>query len=332
MTLTPSSSLFLISLITSSMICISSSTWIGAWMGLEMNLLSFIPLMNKNKTPYENEAAMKYFLVQAMASVIFLLSIMMSSMLNFDLQSSANYLMTSALLMKMGAAPFHFWFPGVMEGLEWMNCLILMTWQKLAPFILLSYKLNLSLIILMVVIMSAIVGSVGGINQSSVRKMMAYSSISHLGWMITAMLISKNYWMLYFFIYTLLNFAVIFIFQAQSIYHLSQIYYYNNPNTMNKITTFISLLSLGGLPPFLGFLPKWMVIQNMMSLQYTMLAMILVMTTLITLFFYLRMMFSAFTFINQEMKWLNSNNKSSVQILLMALSITGIPMLMMIPT
>nr|YP_010725866.1 NADH dehydrogenase subunit 2 [Nihonogomphus semanticus]WDY83468.1 NADH dehydrogenase subunit 2 [Nihonogomphus semanticus] len=323
-----SSLLFLMSLMTGTLISISSSTWIGTWMGLEMNLLSFIPLMSKNKTPYENESSMKYFLVQAIASILFLLSILLASMMDFDYTEYMNYLMSSALLMKMGAAPFHFWFPGVMEGLNWMNCLILMTWQKIAPFIILSYKLNMSMFFIAIIILCVSVGSIGGLNQISLRKLMAYSSISHLGWMISAMLISTNYWIMYFIIYVLLNTAVTYIFNNQSLFQLSQTYY-NNSNTMIKFSMFISMLSLGGLPPFLGFLPKWIVIQNMVTSNYILLVLIMVMTTLITLYFYLRVMFGAFMFMNQDTPWPNYSIKNSLNNISMGISILGIPMLLM---
>nr|YP_010321738.1 NADH dehydrogenase subunit 2 [Asiagomphus coreanus]UKO32832.1 NADH dehydrogenase subunit 2 [Asiagomphus coreanus] len=328
MLLNMSSLLFILSLITGTLISISSSTWIGAWMGLEMNLLSFIPLMQKNKTPYENEASMKYFLVQAIASILFLLSILLAGMVDFDYNNYVSCLMSSALLMKTGAAPFHFWFPGVMEGLTWMNCLILMTWQKIAPFILLSYKLYMSLFFTTVIVLCVLIGAIGGLNQSSVRKLMAYSSISHLGWMISAMLLSSNFWILYFSIYVILNSAVIYIFNNQSIFHLSQAYY-NNSSSMVKFSMFISMLSLGGLPPFLGFLPKWILIQNMMSSQYAMLVLIMVMTTLITLYFYLRIMFSAFMFLNQEVGWINNNIKINLTTMIMGLSVSGIPIMLM---
>nr|YP_009316748.1 NADH dehydrogenase subunit 2 [Anax imperator]YP_009942416.1 NADH dehydrogenase subunit 2 [Anax parthenope]AOW43643.1 NADH dehydrogenase subunit 2 [Anax imperator]QOC71585.1 NADH dehydrogenase subunit 2 [Anax parthenope] len=325
-----SSTIFFMSLITGTLISISSTSWIGMWMGLEMNLLSFIPLMNKNKTPYENESAMKYFLVQAIASIMFLLAILLASMMDFDYYTYINYILSSALLMKMGAAPFHFWFPGVMEGLDWMNCLILMTWQKIAPFALLSYKLFMNNFFMTIIILCVTVGAVGGLNQSSIRKIMAYSSISHLGWMISAMMISNYYWIMYFFIYSLMNMAVIYLFKSQSLFHLSQIYF-NKNSSIVKFSIFISMLSLGGLPPFLGFLPKWMIIQNMMATQYAIIILIMVMTTLLTLYFYLRIMMNAFTFMGNELMWQTSSNKTNILILLISISILGIPMLMILP-
>nr|YP_010024735.1 NADH dehydrogenase subunit 2 [Pseudothemis zonata]QOQ35025.1 NADH dehydrogenase subunit 2 [Pseudothemis zonata] len=317
--------IFLMTLISGTIISISSSSWLGMWIGIEMNLLSFIPLMNKNKTPYETESSMKYFLVQAMASIIFLMGILTSEMNNFSMSIQPSYLISTALLMKMGAAPFHFWFPGVMEGIDWVNCFILMTWQKLAPFILISYKLMNNMII-STIFLSTFIGSIGGLNQNSLRKIMAYSSISHLGWMLSAMLISNNMWLMYFLIYMLLNLAMIFLFHSQDTFYLSQSFFIKYKPLM-KFSMMISMMSLAGLPPFLGFLPKWIVIQNLMLNEMYIMTLFMVMTTLLTLYFYMRVMFSSFMFMNQELKWISNENNSSITSISMMLSIAGIPIL-----
>nr|QHZ87466.1 NADH dehydrogenase subunit 2 [Orthetrum albistylum] len=319
----PSVFVFMMTMMSGTMISISSSSWLGMWMGLEMNLLSFIPLINKNGTPYETESAMKYFLVQAMASIMFLISVLISEMMDFSMNFYSPYLISSALLMKMGAAPFHFWFPGVMEGISWMNCFFLMTWQKIAPFILISYKMMNNMLI-MVIFMSTLIGSVGGLNQNSTRKIMAYSSIGHLGWMISAMMISNDLWLIYFIIYSLLNMAVLYLFYSQSMYQLSQSYFIKN-NPLIKFSMMISMLSLGGLPPFLGFLPKWLVIQGLANQQSFFMLLFMVMMTLMTLYFYMRIMFSAFMFMNQESKWNSNSNSNELVSLSMMISIIGIP-------
>uniref|UniRef100_UPI00315D9505 NADH dehydrogenase subunit 2 n=1 Tax=Libellula melli TaxID=3137713 RepID=UPI00315D9505 len=319
----PSFFMFFMSLISGTLISISSSSWLGMWMGLEMNLLSFIPIINKNSTPYETEAAMKYFLIQTMASVIFLIAVMTSEMMEFSMNTYSPYLISMALLMKMGVAPFHFWFPGVMEGISWMNCFILMTWQKIAPFILISYKMMNNMLI-MVIFMSTLIGSVGGLNQNSIRKIMSYSSISHLGWMMSAMLVSNNMWMMYFMIYTLLNLAMINLFHSQSMYQLSQAFFIKN-NPLIKFSMMISMLSLGGLPPFLGFLPKWLVIQSLVNQYSFIMLLFMVMMTLMTLYFYMRIMFSAFMFMNSELKWFSNKKSAETATLSMMISIIGIP-------
>lgn len=253
----------------------------------------------------------------------------MAGIIDFDYNNYIRYLISSSLLIKIGAAPFHFWFPGVIEGLTWINCFILITWQKIAPFILISYKLNISLFFIVVISLCVIIGSIGGLNQRSIRKLIAYSSISHLGWIISAILLRTNYWSLYFLIYIILNAAVIYIFNNQSIFYLSQAYY-NKSTSLIKFSIFIRILSLGGLPPFLGFLPKWILIQNIISSQYTILILIIVITTLITLYFYLRIIFRAFIFITREIGWNNNNIKNNINILIIGVSLLGIPILLII--
>nr|YP_009745449.1 NADH dehydrogenase subunit 2 [Epophthalmia elegans]QIH29895.1 NADH dehydrogenase subunit 2 [Epophthalmia elegans] len=328
MLINPSLMIFSFTLIMGTLISISSNNWLGMWMGLEMNLLSFIPLMNKNSTPHESEASMKYFLVQAIASVVFLLSILMMGMMKINYSLTPDYFLISALLMKMGGAPFHFWFPGVMEGMMWMNCFILMTWQKIAPFILISYKLSFNLLLLTSVLLSTLIGSIGGLNQTSLRKIMSYSSISHLGWMISAMYISTQMWISYFMIYSLMNATMLFSFTKLSLFHLSQSFFVNNVNPIMKFTMMINMLSLGGLPPLTGFLLKWFIIQNMVSQGYLLIILFMVMTTLMTLFFYLRIMFSAFMFMNQGLPWKNSTNNSYLMIISSILSILGLPIIL----
>jgi len=91
----------------------------------------------------------------------------------------------TTLLLKRGAGPLHWWFPGVIEGLRWENCALLITVQKAAPLILMSYLIEINIFTLRIILLSTIVGSIGGLNQTSVRKILTYSSISNTGWILT---------------------------------------------------------------------------------------------------------------------------------------------------
>lgn len=321
----PSTLIFSLTLISGTLISITSSSWLGMWIGLEINLLSFIPLINKNKTPYENESTIIYFLVQAIASVLFLAAVLLNELTTFSINNQSIFLISIALLIKMGAAPFHFWFPGVMEGIDWINCFILITWQKIAPFILISYKLVNNLIIVAIII-STLVGSIGGLNQNSIRKIIAYSSIRHLGWILSAIIIRNNLWLIYFIIYLIINISVIYLFHTQSLYNISQVYYNKNKPTI-KFSIIIGILSLAGLPPFLGFLPKWIVIQNIVLEDYLLIVVFIVIITLITLYFYIRVIFRSFIFINQELKWVLSKSPREYINMSIIISIIGIPIL-----
>ena len=141
-------------------------------------MLSFIPLIRDNNNLISTEASLKYFLTQALASAVLLFAIILfllenNLLINLD-NSYSRIIIISSLLLKRGTAPFHFWFPNVIEGLSWINSLILITWQKIAPLILISY-LNIKSIILTCAIISVIIGSLGGLNQTSLRKLISLS-------------------------------------------------------------------------------------------------------------------------------------------------------------
>nr|YP_009689682.1 NADH dehydrogenase subunit 2 [Trichoprosopon pallidiventer]QEE94424.1 NADH dehydrogenase subunit 2 [Trichoprosopon pallidiventer] len=310
-----SNNIFFIMLICSSLITISANSWLSAWMGLEINLLSFIPLMNESKKNLmTSESSLKYFLIQAFASSILLFSIIfMMLIFNMNWYMINNFnelLLLSTLLLKSGAAPFHFWFPNVMEGLNWINNLILMTWQKIAPLMLISYNWNYNFFIISI-ILSTLIGSLGGLNQISLRKLMAYSSINHLGWMLLAMMNNEMLWLSYFFFYSFLSFSIVFMFNTFKIFYFNQIFNFYPMNSIIKFFMFLNLLSLGGLPPFLGFLPKWLVIQNLINMNHYFLLFLMVCLTLITLFYYLRLSYSIFMLNFNKNSWMLMNNFSN---------------------
>nr|YP_009235510.1 NADH dehydrogenase subunit 2 [Metapenaeopsis dalei]AMD15651.1 NADH dehydrogenase subunit 2 [Metapenaeopsis dalei] len=293
--------LFIFTLLLGTMLSVSSTSWFGAWIGLELNLLSFIPLISSKDNQYSSEAALKYFLIQALGSSI----IIMSASLTLFTTEPTNALMTIALLLKAGAAPFHFWFPSVMEGLQWPQVIVLMTVQKIAPLSLISYLVSTSThpIFLSAIILSALIGAVGGINQTLLRKIMAYSSINHMAWMLSAILISETSWLLYFMFYSFVASSIALLFNYQNSLHISHIFNHTNSSPKIKLITFMSLLSLGGLPPFTGFIPKWLIIQEMITSGFFFSLLIMLMSALLTLFYYLRISISALMVLSPKTKW-----------------------------
>ncbi len=307
-------------------------------MGLEINLLSFIPLINDNKKNLlTSESSLKYFLTQAFASSILLFAIIILIFIynnNFLLNNNFNeILILSTLLLKRGAAPFHFWFPEVIEGLSWINGLILITWQKIAPLILISYNFIYNFFIISI-ILSILIGSLGGLNQTSIRKLIAFSSINHLGWILLAIINNEILWITYFLIYSLLSFSIVLIFNNFKLFYFNQIFNISIINPIVKLLIFLNLLSLGGLPPFLGFLPKWLVIQNLTNIGQLFILTISVCLTLITLFFYLRLSYRIFILNYQKNSWMlknNYNNKiSSINLIFNFISICGLVIIFII--
>jgi len=292
--------------------------------------LSFIPLIIRTKNLFSSESSLKYFLTQALASAIFLFSIIIYFiLLTFNLFILIKYvpfLISSTILLKSGTAPFHFWFPSVIEGLNWNRNIILIRWQKIAPLIILSYLINFNLLIFIIFI-SIIFRRLGGLNQTSLRKLIAFSSINHLGWIIARLLFNESIWIIYFLFYVFLSFAIIFLFNNFKLYNLNQIFNIFNNNSIIKLFIFIPLLSLGGLPPFIGFFPKWIIIEIIVSTNMYLLLNFILFLTLITLYFYLRICYSAFLFNHLEINWIfkiNFFKNNKFTLLLIFISIFGL--------
>nr|BBB86760.1 NADH dehydrogenase subunit 2 [Pandalus borealis] len=296
----PSRMLFMCTLMLGVLIAISSPSWFTAWIGLELNLLSFIPIISSKLNMYAAEAALKYFLIQALGSAAILAS--SPTLLLFN--SSPNLLISIALLLKMGAAPLHLWFPPVMQGIGWGQCIVLMTIQKIAPMLLLSYHINspITEIIFLSSILSGLAGGLGGLNQTLLRKIMAYSSINHMAWMLAAVYFNTPLWTNYFFIYSIVSTSVVLILHQGQIFHFNQTLSFSHQNSLLKLTMLFSLLSLGGVPPFLGFLPKMMVMNELAVGGGFIWLTVLLSSALITLFYYLRIIMTSLTIATPKMK------------------------------
>nr|YP_010610491.1 NADH dehydrogenase subunit 2 [Agrilus discalis]WAP90831.1 NADH dehydrogenase subunit 2 [Agrilus discalis] len=291
--------MFLVTLVLGTLISISANSWVVVWIGLEMNMLSIIPLISNSTKAQSTEASIKYFIIQAMASMILLIGCMMNTIKmnspsNFIMEELPSLMVTSSLLTKMGAAPFHFWFPEVMEGLDWFNALVLLTWQKIAPMTMMMYIKTNEKLLFTVILFSIIISGVMGINQNSLRKILTYSSINHVGWMLTTILFLEEIWMFYFTIYSIMNIVMIWMLKKYNISSISQIMMMSKFNPQLKTFFMLNFLSLGGIPPMIGFLPKWFTIQILVNNQMYTMAFIMIVTTLITLYFYMRMVMNPF--------------------------------------
>nr|AJR19253.1 NADH dehydrogenase subunit 2 [Thremma gallicum] len=293
--------LFLNMMFFSTIFSISSLSMINMWMGMEVNLISFIPLMINFNNKLSSESIMSYFVIQSLSSANFLFGVIFLILFNkwymnnfIVFNNLLIFLMINiSLLMKMGAAPFHFWFPKVMKGLNWQNCFILSTWQKIIPMITLS-NCFLNKMMMISIILSAMIGSMMGLNQTSLMLLMSYSSISHISWMLCSLMIKLNLWTIYFSVYSFINFILMMTFNYLKLYQINQIYSNKSMNIMINYSIFMNLISLGGLPPFLGFMPKWLMINFLIINKFYMITLILMMSSLMNLFFYLKISYSFF--------------------------------------
>nr|AEZ78837.1 NADH dehydrogenase subunit 2 [Lissotriton italicus] len=293
-------SMLMSSLAVGTVATLSSHHWFLAWMGLEINTLAIIPLMTKMHHPRAAESATKYFLTQATASALILFSTTINAWTTGEwtitnmTDHAPTMILTIALAIKLGIAPFHLWLPDVLQGLNMFTCLILSTWQKLAPMsllILTSHQLNTNLLIVMA-LMSTIIGGWGGLNQTQMRKIMAYSSIAHLGWMILVITFAPNLALLNLSIYLILTscmFLMLMTLNSTNVNKLS-ISWLKTPTLAASMMA--TLMALGGLPPTSGFLPKWLILQEMTKHHLGSLSAMMAMSALLSLFFYLRLSYA----------------------------------------
>nr|UXQ89263.1 NADH dehydrogenase subunit 2 [Tricholaema leucomelas] len=285
------------SLILGTTIAISSNHWALIWTGLEINTLAIIPMISKPHHPRAIEATIKYFLVQAIASAIILFSSTINALSTgqWDItqltNNTSSILLTSAIAMKLGLVPFHFWFPEVLQGSTLTTALLLSTLMKLPPLTILtltSNSLNPPLLTAMA-IASAALGGWMGLNQTQTRKIMAFSSISHFGWMTLIITSMPKLTLLTFYLYLLLTSSIFLTLNVSNSTKLSTMMSSWAKNPPLNATLMLTLLSLAGLPPLTGFLPKWLIIQELTKQEMTSVALIMALLSLLNLFFYLRL-------------------------------------------
>nr|YP_009489711.1 NADH dehydrogenase subunit 2 [Falcidens halanychi]AWH02138.1 NADH dehydrogenase subunit 2 [Falcidens halanychi] len=276
---------------------IFSPSWVIIWIGLEMNLFGFLPLMVDMKENQTLEATMKYFLIQAFGSGMFLGGsffslIFLETWFSLSLTSN-NYfpdiLLFLAIAIKMGLAPFYIWLPSIMSSISWSNCVLLNTFQKIGPMLLFTKFFSFNTVSMVMISMSTLVGGVMGVIQTQIRTIMAYSSLVHLGWILALGMFSM---------YGMIQYMTIYFFLSSSIF-----LYCMKPNlsrfslkSPKALILIISFLSLGGLPPMSGFFMKWVGMKILMSQTHLLLNLTLILGSVLSLFFYLNLLFSWISF------------------------------------
>nr|AEB39318.1 NADH dehydrogenase subunit 2 [Dendrobates leucomelas] len=290
-------SIIISSLALGTITTLSSSHWVLAWIGLEINTLAIIPLMTKIPHPRAIEAATKYFLTQAAASALILFATTLNAWLtgqwsiDTPLNSGSTIILSIAILTKLGVAPFHFWLPEVLQGLSLQTGLILSTGQKLAPMaLLLQFPQSINLNLMLVFgFLSILIGGWGGINQTQARKILAFSSVAHLGWIILILKISTLLSLFNFSLYIIMTSTLFLLFISTNSMNIIQLTSSWSKTPFLASLSLLSLLSLSGLPPLTGFIPKWLIAQELIKQSLTIYALLILLMTLLSLFFYLRL-------------------------------------------
>nr|YP_010586946.1 NADH dehydrogenase subunit 2 [Asychis amphiglyptus]UZZ45814.1 NADH dehydrogenase subunit 2 [Asychis amphiglyptus] len=285
-----SSFIFMPTLVGGIFMMLSAHDWMSIWIGMEINMYSFIPMMFSTTSSKTQEATTKYFLIQAFGSGMFILGILGGFMAN-----PYTLIILLALLLKAGMAPMHFWYPSVMNTLPWLLCLILTTLQKFGPMLLIIQSLHertLSMSIISAT--NALVGAIGGLNQTQLRAILAYSSIGHMGWILAGAQFNTLVAKIYFLLYIMTISSIILIIIMAQLKSNTQPMTNSNQAHFTKPSLMALLLSLGGVPPMLGVFPKIMIISTLCSNNFIKLPIILIMSSMLNMYYYLKIFYSSY--------------------------------------
>nr|AMD83831.1 NADH dehydrogenase subunit 2 [Loricariichthys castaneus] len=332
--------IFLSSLGLGTTLTFASSHWLLAWMGLEINTLAILPMMAQHHHPRSVEATTKYFLAQATAAATILFASTTNAWITGEwniTQTShplTTIIITTALAMKIGLAPMHFWMPPVLQGLDLTTGLIMTTWQKLAPFALLIQVAPTTHPTLLITLglLSTFIGGWGGLNQTQLRKMLAYSSIAHLGWMIVIIQFMPQLTALTLGIYILMTSTVFLTFKQLTTMKINTLALTSSKTPTLTAMAALALLSLGGLPPLTGFMPKWMILQELTKQELPLIATMIALSALLSLYFYLRLCYAMTLTIaphtnNSSTPWRLMNTQTTLPLaMLMTLTLMLLPL------
>lgn len=251
-------------------------------MGLEINILRFLTLIYVRYDQLRIESCLKYFFVQSLGSALFLSIFYIGGI----------FIGRSLFLViryRIGAAPFYFWFPTVCRGLNWLSCLVLLSIQKIIPLILIA--LFIRWMIWLIVIMSLVCGAFGSLNQRNLKQLFAYSSIHHLGWIFICNICNDFLWIIYMLIYIVIIFSVIVILIKSEIVYIDKI-----NDGKDKFWFSLRILSIGGIPPILGFFLKWIAFIYIIHIRL-LYVLIMVLISVLIFYIYFRIVYNIYIYI-----------------------------------
>lgn len=277
--LIPSIYCFVFIYIMRFVIVIRREDWFLVWLGLEINIISFLILIYRRYGVREIESCLKYFFIQSLGSALFIRIFY----LNYFIGGSIIILI---LRYKIGAGPFFYWFPSLCSGIGWDSCFILILFQKILPLLFIS--LFIHWILWLVVGIRLIIGVWGSFNQRDIKQLIAYSSIHHLGWIFLVRIRGDLRWILYLIIYGLVLFGVVGLLLKDDIINLSIISISNN-----KLFFMFGILRIAGMPPLLGFFLKWMALVRIIN-ENILYLIILLIVSVVILYVYIRIVYDVF--------------------------------------
>ena len=330
--------LFILFAILGSFVLISSDNFLTAFIGLELQSLSLYLMAAFNtKNLKSNEAGIKYFSLGALSSgfLLFGISMIYYDTGSFYMQNLNNFttiseiglsLVLISLFFKVSAAPFHIWTPDVYEGSPTISTLFFASLPKFASLIFLFrvyQELNISgiqslnYIFQIVCVISLLVGVYGAITQKVIKRLLAFSSINHIGFMLLGIMsyqfMSEGTLFFYLIIYLITTFGIFAVLlnlrtvegEFTKISQLNGLRFTSNSKSISMLVFFFSL---AGIPPFAGFFAKFFILSASITDGFFFLSIVAVLSSVIAAFYYLTIIKNMF-FNKSEIELLDDNNK-----------------------
>src|SRR5436190_11070294 len=307
------------------MVMISAGNFITLYMGLELQALSLYAMVAMHRTSKQaSEAAMKYFVLGALASGMLLygMSMIYGATGSLDvvrvgegvLSGDGNRMIllfglvfvVSGIGFKLGAAPYHMWVPDVYDGAPTPVTLMIGSAPKLAAFAFMMRLLVVSLggmefdwqgMLMVLSLLSMILGNVIAIAQSNIKRMLAYSTIANMGFMLMGFLAGNldgysaaMFYAVAYVLTSLASFGMVMLLSRAG-FEADQLDDFKGLNRRSPWWALMMLLvmfSLAGIPPTIGFYGKFAVIMAAVGAGFTWLAVIAVLASLVGAFYYLR--------------------------------------------
>nr|YP_010904388.1 NADH dehydrogenase subunit 2 [Heteropoda venatoria]WCS92208.1 NADH dehydrogenase subunit 2 [Heteropoda venatoria] len=274
--------------VSSFIMAINADDWFLIWLALEVNMMVFVVMIYERYSIKHVESCLKYFFVQSLGSGLFVGIFYVN-------KEWLNYFGSLILGYKIGAGPFYFWFPSVSDGLGWVSCFVLFSLQKVIPLMMLVMFMGWMIWVL--IMMSLIFGVVGSFNQVHMKRLLAFSSIHHIGWLLMCNLVDSKVWIVYLLMYVLVIGSVILIlsyFEIENLMGMSK--------SKSKWWFLLSMLSMGGMPPFLGFFLSWIAFMYFLKMDYWV-VFFMVLLSVIMFYIYIRVVYIVFMGMGDEVIW-----------------------------
>lgn len=307
------------------MVMISAGSFVTLYMGLELQALSLYAMVAMHKTSKRaSEAAMKYFVLGALASGMMLygMSMIYGATGSLDLFHVGEAILSgqgnrvillfglvfvvSGIGFKLGAVPYHMWVPDVYDGAPTAVTLLIGTAPKLAAFAFMLRLLAIALgglefdwqgMLMVLSLLSMILGNLIAIAQSNIKRMLAYSTIANMGYLLMGFLAANldgysaaMFYAVAYVLTSLGSFGLVMLLSREG-FEADRIDDFKGLNRRSPWWALVMLLvmfSLAGIPPTIGFYAKFAVIMAAVGAGFTWLAVIAVLTSLVGAFYYLR--------------------------------------------